>query len=565
MEILMNILQLLAGCGVFMTGMKLMSEGMERSTGKSMRRLFDKISDNHVISYGIGMTVTSLIQSSAATTVMAMGLVNAGIMTIYQAAAIVLGAKVGTTITGVLVAFSAFGSGALNINLVFAAVAIVGIAMMMFFKKDSINRIGNILTGFGLIFVGLIFMKESMSADKAPELNAWFVNLFSIIDSPILLILAGTVFTALIQSSSASSGIFITMIGVGTLSLEQAFFLVIGANIGTCVTALLATIGATNNAKLVAILHTVTSMIGAVIFGLVVGIVQHPLADFFRRVIELPEWQVAIFNVIYNLSYTVIMLPLVKPLVQISELFVKKDREMTGLHTSIKFIDDRILQTPQIAVVQVQKEVINMAEHSRENLRVAIKALVDCDLTVKNSIESEEEIINYLNKEIAVYLIKLSSQSISGRDERLIGTLHHVISDIERIGDHAENFMEFAEGMTSDGLEFSADGKADITNMYDKISKMFELAIYTIEHRTTDKLVDIAALEEEVDTLQKLYYDHHIERMNENRCSVETGTFFYDVISELERIGDHLVNVAFSVNNPTGTEKDVLASLAVKA
>ena len=548
MALFMSILQLLAGVGVFMAGMKFMSDGLQQSAGKGMRQMFNRLSDKKLAGYGIGAGVTSLIQSSAATSVMAMGLVNAGIMQLTQATAIVLGAKLGTTITGVIVALSAFGSGGFSLNVFFASVSLVGVAMMLFSKKERINRIGIILTGFGLIFVGLIFMSGAMGTEL---IRNFFINLFSTIKNPILLMLISLLFTALIQSSSAATGIYITLMGVGTMTTYQAFFLVIGANIGTCITAVLAAIGASTNSKRVAFLHVVTSVFGAIVFCILLAICGNQIAQFMDGIIDLPGWRIAIFNVVFNLSYTLLLLPFVGQLAKMSSALIKEDTKEKN--SAIKFIDDRLLKTPTIAIAQVQKEVLHMASLARENLAIAMEALISCDIDKNDILEGTEADINVLNKEIALYLIKISSLNISSADEKLIGTLHHVINDIERIGDHAENFMELAGAILQDNAEFSDEAIDELKNMYAKVDEMFGLGLNVVETRNKAGLKTIAQLEDEVDTLKKVYGDHHIMRLHAQKCSVEGGTYFYDVITELERIADHITNIAFSVDSPTGT------------
>lgn len=556
MEIFMSILQLLAGVGVFMAGMKFLSDGLQQSAGRGLRKMFNKLSDKNLAGYGIGAGVTALVQSSAATSVMAMGFVNAGIMNLSQATSIVLGAKVGTTITGVIVALSAFGSGGFSLNMFFAFVSVIGVCMMLFSKNDRINKIGLILTGFGLIFVGLIFMSGAM---KTKPIYNFFTDMFTVIENPILLMLVSVAFTALIQSSSASTGIYITLMGVGAVSgtpiltTYQAFFLVIGANIGTCITAVLAAIGATTNAKRVAFLHVITSVIGALIFTVLLLICGKPIAGFMDGTMkDLPGWRVAIFNVVFNLAYTLIMLPFVGQLARFSKIAIKDSKK--EVHSVLQFIDDRLLQTPTIAVAQVQKEVFHMAAVAKLNLSIAMDAIFGYDVSKLDTLESNENDINALNKEISAYLIKLSSLNISSSDEKLVGTLHHVINDIERIGDHAENFMELAGAILQDNAEFSDEAMEEIKNMYSKVDTMFEQSLNIVETRNKAGLKSIADIEDEVDKLKQVYNDHHILRLHAQKCTVESGTYFYDIITELERIADHITNIAFSIDSPTGTQ-----------
>ena len=553
MSLFMSILTLFAGVGVFLAGMRFMSDGLQQSTGKGLKQIFSRFSNKKMVGYGIGTGVTALIQSSDATSVMCMGLVNAGIMQLPQATAIVLGAKLGTTITGIIVALSSFNMGGFSFNVFFAAMAAVGVGMIVFTKKDKINRIGKILMGFGFIFVGLIFMCDAMSTD---EINNFFVTMFTTINNPLLLLLMSIVFTGIIQSSSAATGIYIALVGVGAMSTYQAFFLVMGANVGTCVTAIWASIGASADTKRVAFLHMGTALFGAIIWSIVLVIFGNSVATFMDGAIAIPEWRIALFNVTFNFTYTLLLLPFVNQLVKIARKFIKDD--VKHAHSALRHIDERLLKTPSIAVAQVQNEVVHMATLAKENLGVAVRALINSDVSERELLDANEKDINVLNKEIASYLIKISALDVSVSDEKLLGALHHVISDIERIGDHAQNFMEFAEQLLVEEASFSIEGANELQNMYEKVNEMFELSLEIIETREKKNLKKVVMLEDEVDALKKVYGDHHIERLHKKICSIEGGMYFYDVITELERIADHLINVAFSVDSPTGTQTAVI-------
>ncbi|MBR2967629.1 MAG: Na/Pi cotransporter family protein [Clostridia bacterium] len=553
MSLFMSILTLFAGVGVFLAGMRFMSDGLQQSTGKGLKQIFSRFSNKRLVGYGIGTGVTALIQSSDATSVMSMGLVNAGIMQLPQATAIVLGAKLGTTITGVIVALSSFNMGGFSFNVFFAAMSAIGVGMIVFTKKDKINRIGKILMGFGFIFVGLIFMCDAM---KTEQINGFFVSMFTTINNPLLLLLLSIVFTGIIQSSSAATGIYIALVGAGAMTTYQAFFLVMGANVGTCVTAIWAAIGATSDTKRVAFLHMGTAIFGATLWSIILFIFGNSVAAFMDSAIAIPEWRIAIFNVTFNFTYTLILLPFINQLVKLAKLVIKDD--IKPAHTALKHIDERLLKTPSIAVAQVQNEVVHMASLAKENLAVAVNALVNNDLSEKEILDANERDINVLNKEIASYLIKISALDVSVSDEKLLGALHHVISDIERIGDHAQNFIEFAEQLITEDASFSTEGTAELQNMYEKVNEMFELSLDIIKTREKKSLKKVSVLEDEVDALKKIYGDHHIERLHKKTCSIEGGMYFYDVITELERIADHLINIAFSVDSPTGTQTAVI-------
>lgn len=556
MEIVQSILMLLAGCGVFMTGMKLMGDALERSAGQGMRKLFGRISGNRFAGIGVGTAVTAIIQSSSATSVMVIGFVNAGLMTLFQATSIIMGANIGTTVTGILVSLSAF-----NVSMYLAALSLVGVFIMMFARRDTAKRIGGILAGLGLIFVGLEFMGSAFDGDNA--LSRAFTSLFSAIDFPLLLILFGAVFTGIIQSSSAATGLIITMVGGGVLELRCALYIVLGSNIGTCVTAILASIGASTNAKRTAFIHLTFNVIGTIIFTTFMWIFNDGVIWLLTTVVSTPEMQVAWFHVVFNVVTTILLVPFIKQLTRFAE-FVIKDKKRDD-EPKLYYIDDRILQTPPIAVAQVLKEVLNMGNLARENLDRAMKAVLTLDVSEKEKILKTEEQINFINKGVARYLIKISALSLSKSDEKIVGSLHHVISDLERIGDHAENFIEQAEEMRENGITFSEEARGEIESMYARVTEMFGLSLSVFEERDTVRLKDVSALEAQVDVLKKLFGNSHIERLNKGSCNVESGTYFYAVISALERIADHLTNVAFSIRSPSGSQVEAMQKLAAEA
>lgn len=555
-EIIQSILMLLAGCGVFMTGMKLMSDGLERSAGKGMRKLFGKISNNRFAGVGVGCAVTAIIQSSSATSVMVIGFVNAGLMTLFQATSIIMGANIGTTITGIIISFSAF-----KLNLYIAALALVGVFIMMFAKRDGLKKAGSILCGLGLIFVGLEFMSGAFK--ESSQLSAAFSKLFSSIQFPLLLILFGMLFTAIIQSSSASTGLIITMVGQGVLDIKFALFIVLGTNIGTCITAILAAIGASTNARRTALIHLTFNVIGTIVFSAFIWIFSGPVVKLLTTVIASPEMQIAWFHVAFNVITTLLLLPFIKQLTRFAT-FVIREKKDDAEQLKLYYIDDRILHTPPIAVAQVLKEVLNMGEMARDNLELATRALFTGDVSEKDRILKTEERINFINKGVGRYLIKMSSLSLSKSDEKLVGSLHHVISDIERIGDHAENFIEQAEDMGENNIGFSDEAIGELQGMYRRVREMFDLSLEVFENRDTGRLKLVAETENEIDTLKKLLGNNHIMRLNNGNCSVESGTYFYAIITALERVADHLTNVAFSIKSPSGSQVEAMQKLAAE-
>ncbi len=548
MAIFQAVVLLLAGVGVFIVGMNMLSDGLQKTAGGGMKKLLGKISNNRFAGVGVGAGVTAIIQSSSATSVMAIGFVNAGILTLFQATAIIMGANIGTTITGVIVSLKSLG-----ITTYATLLAFIGV-MMTFFSKERVKQIGGILCGFGLIFIGLDIMGSAFDLDKFPEIHAFFVNLFETINFPLLLIVCGVVFTALIQSSSAATGIFITMVGVGALQLDCALFLVLGSNIGTCVTALLACMGASANAKRTAFIHFTFNVIGTIIFTIFIWIFK----DFAVRALQSmlpnnPQMQLAWFHVIFNVSTTLILLPFVKHLVRFAETVVKDKGKKA--ERQLKFVDELLLKTPSVALMQVKKEISYMASLAGENLTEGFTALELSAEKYSQAVAEKEEAIDFTNNALTKYLIKLSPL-VDGREERRIGAYFHVLNDLERIGDHADNFYEIAVEMKEKDLTFSETAISEIREMTGKVMQMFDIASSAFDKLDSSRLGELTALENEVDELKRRLTDSHYERLAEGQCKVELSPYFSSVVVGLERVADHLVNVGYSVLNPTGSQSE---------
>lgn len=556
MEIAQSILMLLAGLGVLMTGMKMLSEGLERSAGSSMRKLFGKLSNNRFASIGVGAVATVLVNSSAATTVMVIGFVNAGLMSLLQATAIIMGANIGTTLTGVIIALSGF-----SLSTYMAILAFIGVLVSMIAKNDTVKKIGSAITGLGLMFVGLSFMSDSF---ETPQIATALETVFRKVEFPLVLILIGIVCTALFQSSAAMTAIVVTMSGAGIIPLSSALFIILGTNIGTCVTALIAAVGASTNAKRTAMIHLLFNAIGTILFTAVIWIFRSPVEKLLGLMSSNTQMQVALFHVFFNVLTTAVLIPFMKPLTKLATLLVREKKD-DDEQLKLYYIDDRILHTPPIAVAQVLKEVLNMGEMARGNLDCAMHAVLTGETGDKDKILKTEEKINFINKGVARYLIKMSSLSLSKSDEKLVGTLHHVISDIERIGDHAENFIEQAVEMRENDIVFSEEALSELESMYRRVRGMFDLSLEVFENRDTSKLKQVSDDESDIDMLKKLLGNNHIMRLNNGNCTVESGTYFYAVTSALERVADHLTNVAFSIKSPSGSQVEAMQKLAAEA
>ena len=552
-QLIQSLIWLLAGVGVFIVGMSFMSDALEKSAGGGMKKLLEKISNNRFSGVGIGAGVTAIIQSSSATSVMVIGLVNAGVMTLMQATPIIMGANIGTTITGVLVALKNDYFNMLMYLFAFAGV------MMGFLKNEKIKIAGKLFSGLGLIFVGLNVM-SSEQAFGNPLVEDLFTNIFKAIDFPLLLILVGIIFTALIQSSSAATGIVITMVGTGVLPLELALFIILGANIGTCVTALLASVGANINSKRVALIHFTFNAIGTILFTALIWIFKEPAVDLLVSMFPGDDpmnlqMRVSVFHVIFNVSTTCLLLPFTKYLVKYSCLIIK-DKRSNEETLTLKYVDDRLLSTPPIALMQVKKEIDHMLGLVEENMNLSFESMETGSLVSSERISKNEEFIDFTNSALTKFLIKLSAVA-SQHDEQVIGSYFHVLNDLERIGDHAENFYEIGEEMIAKKIEFSPKARNDIRKMSETVLKMLVIAKDAFENLNNERLCELSDLENEVDGMKKELTESHFSRLAEGNCSMEVSPYYSSAVLGLERVADHLVNVGYSIINPVGSQKEV--------
>lgn len=551
MQLIQSLIWLLAGVGVFIVGMNFMGDALEKSAGNGMKSLLEKISNNRFSGVGIGAGVTAIIQSSSATSVMVIGLVNAGVMTLMQATPIIMGANIGTTITGVLVALKND-----YFNMAMYLLAFAGV-MMGFFKEEKIKIAGSLCSGLGLIFVGLNIM-SSEQAFGNELVEGLFTGIFETVNHPLLLIFIGIIFTALMQSSSAATGVVITMVGTGVLPLGLALFIILGANIGTCVTALLASVGANANSKRIALIHFTFNVIGTILFTTIIWIFRDPVVNLLISAFPGDDpmslqMRVSLFHVIFNVSTTLMLLPFVKQLVNYSCLVIKDKEENKEIMT-LKYVDERLVSTPSVALMQVKKEMDYMLGLVEENINLSFHAMDNGTSEYTEKITKNEEIIDFTNSALTKFLINLST-NVEQSDERIIGSYFHVLNDLERIGDHAENFHEIGVEMLNKKLAFSDIARGEINEMRKKIMRMFTIAKDAFENLNRAELPALTTLEEGVDEDKKDLIANHFARLADGNCHVELSPYYSSVILGLERVADHLVNVGYSILNPTGSQK----------
>lgn len=533
MDVILLLISLFGGLGIFLYGMKMMGDGLENAAGEKLKGIFDKITSNPVKGILTGAVVTAVIQSSSATTVMVVGFVNAGLMNLFQAAAVIMGANIGTTITAQIISFK------------FDAIAplflAVGAAMVLFAKNRKAREIGNIILGFGILFLGLKLMSSAMSPLAESD---FFKNLILRLKGHTILgLLVGMVMTAVIQSSSASTGILVALASTGSLPFEVAVPILFGCNIGTCVTALIASIGTSKTARKAALIHLFFNVVGSLMF-----------IPFVSQFTALVTWlspgttgaavqrQIANAHTIFNIINTFILVWFIKYLVALVNLIIPGDDEREEM--GLKYIDERLLETPVIAFGQATNEIVRMATKAKENLELAMKGFNENNEALIKKTYENEKLINLLDNDITKFLVKLSNSELGEEQKSLIGAYFHAVNDIERIGDHAENIADLASEKITKGLQFSDEAMKELIGMYNYTINSLELSIECFREFNKEKASSVIGIEERIDSLEKELRNSHINRLNAGVCNATVGTIFLDIISNFERIGDHAVNIA---------------------
>lgn len=569
MLVINSIFLILGGIVVFMIGMEMMGSNLEKAAGKNIRKLMSKATKNRFTGIGTGAAVTALVNSSAATTVMIVGFVNVGFMTLTQAASVIMGANIGTTISAFIMALSSAGGSWFSVSALFALIAFSGFVITLVSKKDKIKRIGNILEGVGLIFIGLNVMSGAVNSMLAnSEISEAVQKVFISIGlgkqtltwEIIVLFLLGAVLTAMMQSSAALTAIVIALAtpdpstGLSLISLQMAMCIILGANVGTCLTSVISSVGATVNAKRAAAVHLLFNVAGCLLFIFPVAFAGKYISQFLSSFIPDTEWQIAIFHMFFNLVTTLVMLPFLKYLVKLA-CFIVPDKKTAG-EEGIDILDERLLKTPAIAVGQARREILRMGNLAFANYKRSLDMLLSYSLDGKEEFDETENQINTLNKHITQFLIKLSAQEISEIDEKKVSSFYHVTSDLERIGDYAENITEYAEQMMQANVQFSAHAVDEIRDMDLHLTELYKNVELTFENHNLDVIANVAKEEAATDELCKKMQQSHIRRTNEGRCTPEAGSVYLQLAVNMERIGDHMYNVANSVKSYVDVHSD---------
>ncbi len=538
----MNVaISLIGGLGMFLYGMNVMGDGLQKAAGDKLKKIIEMLTTNRIMGVLIGTLVTAIIQSSSATTVMTIGFVNAGIMSLQQAVGVIMGANIGTTVTAQLVSFSIEKYAPISIG--------IGMIFWFFTKKKNIKNISEILIGFGILFVGMNFMKAA--AAPVSEMQEVHDAMLYLSKNPVLGILAGFLITGTIQSSSASIGILIVLASQGLLPITAALPVLYGDNIGTCVTSLLSTIGASRNARRAAIMHMCFNVIGTILFILVLS---KPIISIVTRIdpTNVPR-QIANAHTLFNLVNVIVLLPFSSYLVKLATKLVPytKEDEEENIHTT-KFLDERILETPSIALSNTVDEVIRMASRSTRSLNSAYDAVKTFSQEKREKTFGYERIINTLQLDITNFLFALSNRNISDVERIKADVLFHIVNDIERVGDHADNIAEISQFMEDKKVVFTEDASKELDVIFELASNNFYDSITALKTSDFELAATIAEREKEINILEQNARNSHMARLHSGSCSVEAGIYFLDIISNLERISDHSINITEELGRMSG-------------
>ena len=552
-SIIIAILTLTAGIGVFLVACQTMSNNLESAGSRKLRRLFAKTGDNKWVGVGIGLAGTAAIQSSGAVTVMVIGFVNVGIMSLTQAATIIYGSNIGTTVTAQLVALGMFGRNSISTTIIFAAFAGIGAFISLFAKNDNWKQTGGILTGFGMLFVGLSMMSSAMDEFAAlPEVKTVLAS----INNPLLLVVIGTLLTAIIQSSSVMTSIAITMVVTGLVSLDQGIYLTMGSNIGSCVVALIAGLTSGVNAKRTALIHLIFNVMGVIIFlfiGFIIRIVSGGGMSFgvlFARWFpNAPQMQLAMFHTFFNVCTMFVALPLTSALVNTACRLVPEKEDETSGKQRLKYLDPSMLSTPAVALRQLKTEIENMADLAITNFHRSIKVVTTMDYTDIETFRETELQLNFLNRELLRYSVLLSENNLNSYDQRYLNGTIRSVSDLERVGDYAENIVEYADSLKEQEAAFSPEAIDEILQMEKLVSDLYDEVKTAYHKKDLEALRRANVIEDRIDDFTKVMEHNHIHRLTEGTCSPAVGAEYLSLAQNTERVADHLINVGNTIKD----------------
>ena len=536
-----NIISLLGGLGAFLFGMKYMGDGLEMAAGSKMKDLLEKLTRNRILGFLLGVFVTVVIQSSSATTVMVMGFINAGIMDLAQATGVIFGANIGTTITSILIALDVSGIAPFCI--------FVGAFLMLYSKKKQTKHIGQVILGFGLLFQGLHTMSGAMKPLKDV---IWFQEFIMNAKSPLLGLLVGAALCAVIQSSSAAVGILQALAMQGLMPLYFASFLVCGINIGSAMPTILASMNARNNAKRASMIYLINNLVGAVIMTVVT--LALPYTQFIEGLIPDPMFQVSLVHIIFKVVSAAVLLPLTNQVVKLTYLMVPKQKHEDACR--LEFIDVNLVGSPSVTLLQIRNEVERMAGLVRTNLQLSMEALLSGKVADAKQIEDNEAVIDYLTDAISDFLVKLNVREMSDRDAQYVNRVFQTLSDLERIGDYAEQLLHLTERQEEKQVSYSAAAMQELTVINDNAIQLFDKAVAAFyrQNISLDELKRMAKTQRNIRKLTSQSQLNHMERLRSGECGVEAGILFGEILNSLSRVGGHAINIAEAATVPHGME-----------
>ena len=535
------ILAMAGGLGLFLYGMRVMSDSIERVAGAKLRRILEIFTTNRFTGILVGLLFTAIIQSSSACTVMVVSFVNSGLMTLTQAAGVIFGANIGTTVTALLVSF--------KLERIAPVILLAGVITVMFCKNQNLKKFGEIIVGFGILFMGLSSMSSAMSGMKE---SPFILSMFESLTNPFLAILLGLVLTAIIQSSSVTVSIMVLMANQGLLGLDICMYITLGCNIGACTSALLAGLTGKKDAKRAAMIHLLFNILGTVItYFILVFAMDQVLAMFVGMAGDNPGRIVAYAHMTFKIAQVIMLTPFIGPIVKLTYLLVPGEDRKIGYRENmqLKYIGDKVVLNPATAVVEIIKEIDRMASLASENLNRAMNALITLDQEDIDEVYEVEENINFLNHAITDYLVKVNQTTLPIEDLKSIGGLFHVVNDIERIGDHAENVADNAAKRKEENISISKVAQKELGEMLDMVNTIIQYSVDMFAHGTVEHLKDIQMLENKIDEKERELQQNHVERLTKNECTPAAGMLFSDIVSGLERVADHATNIAFSIYN----------------
>ena len=533
-----TILTMAGGLGLFLFGMELMSDSIEKVAGAKLRRILEIFTTNRFMGMIVGIVFTGIIQSSSACTVMVVSFVNSGLMNLYQAAGVILGANIGTTITSQLVSF--------NLSKIAPLILLVGVVVMMFTKKEKVRKVAEVVVGFGILFVGLSTMSQAMANMKnEPQV----VNLLMSLRNPFLATLMGFALTAVIQSSSVTVSIVLLLANQDLLPLPITLYIILGCNIGACATAMLASMTGKKDAKRAALIHLLFNIIGTVIIYIALFVAGDQIVELIKSISADNGRFVANAHTLIKIAQVIMLFPFTSWLVKMTYLIVPGEDQKVGYRESyqLKYIGDKVVFNPATAVVEVVKELERMASLAEENLNRAMNALITLDEEDIEEVYEVEKNINFLNHAITDYLVKINQTTLPIEDLNSLGALFHVVNDIERIGDHAENVADAARQRKEEGVSISKEAQKELGDMLEMVNKIIRYAVEMFAKSDETHMQEIITLEDQVDEKERELQKKHVERLTKGECSPEAGMIFSDIVSGLERVADHATNIAFAI------------------